>query len=385
MNGPNLEVDRPDLEGIRADLAVKSADLVAISPNPEVQFRDLVAPRESRSQGQPTGTTEESAHPEGSRKSTPGGGDEGANRSSITTQISFHVGALARRLEACGYAPTTVKSYVGLLGDFGRYLDTRGIDDVRGVLREHVEGYARHLLGRRLSSSTRSQSLRALARLFDDLVDRGVLLVSPAAGVAPIHRRTALPRRVPSEREVRQLIAACNVRKRTGLRDRSIIEVLYGSALRVGELVALSIEDVALDDRLLRIERGKGARDRVVPLTAEARRWLERYLDEVRPWWARRCRSARTLYLTNRSEPITSSVVRQMLVVLCDKARLARLSPHALRHAAATHLVRAGADVRYVQKLLGHAQMTTTQVYTRVAPMDVKHTHAASHPREQVG
>jgi integrase/recombinase XerD len=267
------------------------------------------------------------------------------------------------------------------LRDFERYLDLYAVDDVRAVTPRHIDSYAAQLVRRGLSTSTRSQSLRAVDRLFADLVDRGVLLSAPTSRIEIPPRRVVLPTRVPSEREMRQLLAAPDTRRNTGVRDRAMLEVLYGSALRIGELCELILDDVDLTARVLRV-LGKGNRERVVPLSDAAASWLHEYLTVVRPRWTHRRPLERALFLSNRGTPLSTNAARQAIWNLCRKARLARISPHAIRHAAATHMVAAGADVRHVQKLLGHEAISSTQIYTRVVPTDVKATHERTHPRE---
>ena len=310
------------------------------------------------------------------------GGATAAGRRCIAELLPQH----ADLLRARGYAPSTIRRYLDLLRDFDRYLERQGLDaareDLRGVTREHAEGFVSELRKRRLSDSSRAQALQAVSRLFDDLCERGLLLVNPTAGIKRTTRRRKM-RRVPTRAQVRRLLAAANTSLRTGIRDRALLEVLYGSALRVGELVDLTVHDVDLDHRLVRIEKTKSRRGRVVPLTAEAVQWLREYLTKVRPGWSKREPTERRLFLNNRSEPMSREVVRQSILRLCKQASLSRLSPHALRHAAATHMLAAGADIRHVQVLLGHKDLVTTQRYTRVLPAEVKATHARTHPRER--
>jgi integrase/recombinase XerD len=299
----------------------------------------------------------------------------------MTRGIETHVAELVVRMELRDYAPATITQTRWLLSDFARYLDNHRLDDLRAVLPRHIEQYAAWLHSRELSTSTRSQALRAVARLFDDLLNRGVLLSAPTSRIKIPHRKTVLPRRVPTQKEMRQLLAAANTHRNTGIRDRALLELLYGSALRINELCGLAVDDVDLGDRVARV-MGKGARERVVPLSDAATSWLQRYLAEIRPRWLRRRPPQAALFLTNRGEPLSTNTTRSNLWSLCRKARVPRISPHAVRHAAATHLLQAGADVRQVQVLLGHASIASTQIYTRVVPLEVKATHARTHPRE---
>jgi integrase/recombinase XerD len=200
--------------------------------------------------------------------------------------IADHLEEAITRLRARGYAPSTLEHYAGSLRDFYRYLDGEGVQDLRAVTEAHVEGYEAALRRRKLSSSTRAQRLQAVSRLFEDLIDRGLLLLNPAAWVQRISREDKLPRRVPTERQMQRLLAAANTSLRTGIRDRAILEVLYGSLLRVRELCSLTVYDIDLDNRLVRLRKGKGRKARTLPMGKAEHRWL-------RGIWARCGRGGR--------------------------------------------------------------------------------------------
>jgi integrase/recombinase XerD len=183
-----------------------------------------------------------------------------------------------------------------------------------------------------------------------------------------------------SQAQVEALLAAPDVGTALGLRDRAMLETLYATGLRVSELIGLSGVSVSLVDGVVRVI-GKGDKERLVPLGEEARHWIERYLDDARPKLLG-ARSADALFVTARGGAMT----RQMFWTLVKRhARQADiqapLSPHTLRHAFATHLLNHGADLRVVQVLLGHADISTTQIYTHVARERLKALHARHHPR----
>ncbi len=191
------------------------------------------------------------------------------------------------------------------------------------------------------------------------------------------------PLRVPkslSEAQVEALLAAPEVDTPLGLRERSMIELMYASGLRVSELVSLKTVQLGLNEGVIRV-LGKGSRERLVPFGAEAQRWLERYLRESRPTILRG-QSSEALFVTARGEGMT----RQMFWRLIKRHALVAgitvpLSPHTLRHAFATHLLNHGADLRAVQMLLGHADIGTTTIYTHVARERLKQLHGQHHPR----
>jgi integrase/recombinase XerD len=183
-----------------------------------------------------------------------------------------------------------------------------------------------------------------------------------------------------SESQVEALLAAPDVSTPLGLRERTMLELMYASGLRVSELVALKLVELGLNDGVLRIT-GKGSKTRLVPFGEEARHWLERYMKEARGVILNG-QVDDALFVTSRGGPMT----RQMFWIVIKKhaARAgitAPLSPHTLRHAFATHLLNHGADLRVVQLLLGHADISTTQIYTHVARERLKHLHAKHHPR----
>ena len=196
------------------------------------------------------------------------------------------------------------------------------------------------------------------------------------------------PLRVPNtltEAQVEALLAAPDVETPLGLRDRAMLELMYASGLRVSELVGLQAVHLSLADGALRVT-GKGSKERLLPFGEEAHAWLRRYLDEARAGILHGTRGATALFVTARSAAASGAMTRQMFWQLVRKyARQAGidapLSPHTLRHAFATHLLNHGADLRAVQLLLGHTDISTTQIYTHVARERLKALHAAHHPR----
>ncbi|ANY16906.1 site-specific tyrosine recombinase XerD [Bordetella pseudohinzii] len=192
------------------------------------------------------------------------------------------------------------------------------------------------------------------------------------------------PLRVPktlSEAQVEALLGAPDLDTARGLRDRAMLETLYATGLRVSELVSLKTLDVSMTDGVVRVIQGKGGKDRLVPLGAEAAHWLQRYLAQARPELVG-ARVSDALFVTGRAQAMSRQAFWQLVKKYAQRAGvLAPLSPHVLRHAFATHLLNHGADLRVVQLLLGHADISTTQIYTHVARERLKSLHAAHHPR----
>jgi len=231
----------------------------------------------------------------------------------------------------------------------------------------------------RLKASSANRGLAAIRRFYRWALRERLVLADPTVRLRPARRVARFPQAL-SESQVEALLAAPDVATPLGLRDRAMLELLYATGLRVSELVGLKSLELSLNDGLVRV-MGKGSKERVVPLGEEARAWLGRYLAEARPTLLAG-RPSDDLFVTQRAAAMT----RQMFWVLIKRhaARAdirAPLSPHGLRHAFATHLLNHGADLRVVQMLLGHADISTTQIYTHVARERLKQLHARHHPR----
>jgi integrase/recombinase XerD len=228
-------------------------------------------------------------------------------------------------------------------------------------------------------ATTANRRLAVLRRFYRWGMREGLVAQDPTLRL----KGAKLPPRFPkslSERQVEELVAAPDVESPLGLRDRAMLELLYATGLRVSELVGLTILRISLQEGLVRV-LGKGSKERIVPLGEEARRWIERYLKEGRPIILDG-RVDDALFVTQRGGAMT----RQMFWLLIKRYAVragidAHLSPHGLRHAFATHLLNHGADLRVVQLLLGHADISTTQIYTHVARARLQALHARHHPR----
>jgi integrase/recombinase XerD len=227
--------------------------------------------------------------------------------------------------------------------------------------------------------SSANRRLSVLKRFYQLALRQGRLAVDPCLKLASAKQPARFVHTL-GEAQIEALLAAPDVREPLGLRDRTMLELMYASGLRVSELVALKVTELSLNDGIVRVT-GKGAKTRLVPFGAEARQWLARYAAEARGVILNGQQDD-ALFVTARGGPMT----RQMFWVVVKKqaARAgitAPLSPHTLRHAFATHLLNHGADLRVVQLLLGHSDISTTQIYTHVARERLKQLHAVHHPR----
>ena len=278
-----------------------------------------------------------------------------------------------------GLAKQTQASYRRDLEGLARWRDGAG-GGLAGADRAVLFDYFAWRTRQGYSPRSNARLLSTLRAFFALRVRRGERTDDPTALLDPPKLPRSLPKAL-SERDIEALLAAPDVSSPIGLRDRAMLELMYAAGLRVSELVGLPATAVNLRQGVLRVT-GKGGKDRLVPLGEEAQHWLQRYLAESRPMLAGR-RAPAALFLQADGVPPTrqafwSLVKRHAAAAGIDPARI---SPHGLRHSFATHLLNHGADLRALQMLLGHASLSTTQIYTLVAREQLKRLHAQHHPR----
>jgi integrase/recombinase XerD len=280
-------------------------------------------------------------------------------------------------LEA-GLSKNTLSSYRADLAQFSAWLapkdktlDRVGPVDIHDYLRD---------FSRRAKSTSQRRLISALRRFYQHLLAIGEIKADPSLNIEPPPRPERFPKTL-SEAQVEALLAAPDCDTPLGLRDRAMLEVLYATGLRVSELVALKLFEVGMNEGVVRVF-GKGSKERLVPLGQVALEWIERYLKEARPQLlgGRNCDA---VFVTRRAAGLSRQMFWHLIKRHAAQAGIdpARISPHTLRHAFATHLINHGADLRVVQLLLGHADISTTQVYTHVARERLKQLHAQHHPR----
>lgn len=255
-----------------------------------------------------------------------------------------------------------------------------GSDKLLQATRSDVEGWLAQQFEQKAKATSIARRLSALKRFYRLQLDANAVREDPTLRV----RAPRKPRRLPkllSEKQVEALLAAPDTATTLGVRDRAMLETLYATGLRVSELVGLKLGQVSLDVGVVRV-LGKGSKERLVPLGEEAVLWVERYRKEARAELAAGAHDEH-LFLTARRGPLTRQAFWALVKRYALRAGIAStaLSPHVLRHAFATHLLNHGADLRVVQLLLGHADITTTTIYTHVARERLKALHAQHHPR----
>ena len=285
-----------------------------------------------------------------------------------------------------GRSPNTLAAYRRDLAAYSEFLAGRRIP-LDGVTDRVVEDYLAFLRAAGRAPSSVARALVAVRSLHRFLEDEGLASANPAQDVERPRVPAGLPKAL-SEDEVGTLLAAATGHDPTGRRDRAILEVLYGCGLRVSELVGLSLGDLDLDARMLRAF-GKGSKERVVPVGRLATEALQAWLAPsgrgalVPTRWARRG-DAEAVFLNVRGGRLSRQGAWGVVRHYGDKVGLAdRLTPHVLRHSCATHMLDHGADIRVVQELLGHASISTTQVYTKVSTEQLRRVYESAHPRAQ--
>ena len=237
--------------------------------------------------------------------------------------------------------------------------------------------------GGRLSTSTQHARLSALRSFFGFLAREGKLLVDPAASLVLPKKRRSLPRSLLTPKEALKLVESIETRTPMGHRDRAVVEVLYATGIRNAELRGLTLADFDAEAGTLFVRAGKGGKDRMLPLGPLVTAIVSDYVQIARPKLAKRP-GVTSLFVSNHGWPLWPASIVRIVDLSAKRAGIKKaVRPHRLRHACATHMLQGGADVRHIQRLLGHSSLSTTEVYTRVEIGDLKAVHKRFHPRER--
>lgn len=278
-----------------------------------------------------------------------------------------------------GLSRNTITSYRLDLAQFAAWLDGKYHKTMLQAEHADLLAYLAHRVAGKAKATSTSRLLSSLKRFYQYQLRQSKINADPTLNIDSPKLPRGLPKTL-TEEDVEKILAAPDVEDPLGLRDRTMLETLYASGLRVSELVSLKIAQVSQDMGVVRIV-GKGAKERLVPLGEEALNWIRRYLKEARPLILQQ-RAADAMFVTARGDAMTRQAFWHLLKRYALQAGLTKpLSPHTLRHAFATHLLNHGADLRVVQLLLGHSDISTTQIYTHVARERLKQLHAKHHPR----
>lgn len=298
---------------------------------------------------------------------------------------SFMVRWLAH-LAVRNYAETTLVNRRTALSQLILWCAERGIEQPRDVTKPILERYQRHLFyyrkadGSPLSPRTQAHRLIPIRGFFRWLARENFILSNPASDLELPRAQRRLPGAVLTAEEAEAVLAVPDAGDPIGLRDRAILEVLYATAIRRTELTRLGVWDVDWARSTLMVRLGKGGKDRVVPLGERARTWLEAYRDQVRPQLVAG-RDPGVLFLSRDGRALTPTRLSERVRTYVERAGIDKPgSCHLLRHTAATLMLEGGADIRFIQALLGHESLETTEVYTRVSIAKLTEIHAATHP-----
>lgn len=278
-----------------------------------------------------------------------------------------------------GLSDNTLSAYRNDLFNLLRWLSNLQIC-ISDAKREHLLEYLSYRVGEGTQPRSAARLLSSIRRFYRYQLRQGILSADPTEKIEFPKRGRQLPE-VLTEDDVERLLDAPEVEKPQGIRDRAMLEVLYACGLRVSELISVEMHQVNLRAGILLI-MGKGNKERLVPFGEQAGEWLDRYLADGRPHLLKKKKDSSVLFVSNRGAGMTRQAFWHVIKRHAQTVGISKhLSPHTLRHAFATHLLNHGADLRVVQMLLGHSDLSTTQVYTHVAQARLQELHREHHPR----
>lgn len=279
-----------------------------------------------------------------------------------------------------GLSANTRQAYERDLRLFCKTLGFKNSDALVNVSREQITGYMTQLKEKGLAAATIARKLAAIKAFYRFMTAEGYMDANPAEVVEAGTKGIKLPR-VLSEDEVVRLLNQPDITSAEGFRDRTMLEVLYATGMRVSELINLTLERVDLNMKYI-IAFGKGSKERIVPLGSVAAEFLQQYLEKVRPKLTHEERNTNIVFLAFGGHELTRQRFWQIIRAYGRKANINKaLTPHILRHSFATHLLDNGADLRSVQELLGHSDISTTQIYTHLTNKRLRDIYAKAHPR----
>jgi len=314
---------------------------------------------------------------------------DGFDRSDAFTLASL-IDEWFRWLEERNYSPRTIEARKWALRTFLQWAGERDLQRPGQITKPILESYQRWLFryrkadGKPLGVTTQRGRLGAIQNFFTWLCRDNRLTANPAADLdLPRKPQKTLPRSLSVE-DVHAILNLPDVTDPLGIRDRAILELFYSTGIRRSECVRIDVDDLDRQRGLLTVRKGKGQKDRVVPVGERALHWLDKYLEKTRPLLDTP-RSDRALFLSGYGERLSRGYIGNWVRRTIDKAGIGRAgSCHLLRHSCATHMLENGADIRFIQQLLGHARLDTTQIYTDVSIVQLREVHARTHPHARL-
>jgi len=293
-------------------------------------------------------------------------------------------------LRVQNYSERTVENRHLYLGYFIAWCAERGIARPVEVTRPILERYQRMLFhyrkrsGNPLSFRSQHSRLVPVRAYFKWLTRQNVLLANPASELDLPRLEKRLPKHVLSAAEAEQVVNQADVDEDLGVRDRAILETLYSTGIRRMEVIGLTLFDLDVERGTIMVRQGKGKKDRMIPIGDRAVAWIEKYVTDVRPGLVVEPDDG-TLFLTNTGDPFTPNRLTQLVRNYVDAAEIGKRGAcHLFRHTMATIMLENGADIRFIQEMLGHAELSTTQIYTQVSIKKLKEIHTATHPSARV-
>jgi integrase/recombinase XerD len=300
--------------------------------------------------------------------------------------MAAYVARYLEWLRVHNYSDATVNNRELYLGYFLVWAAERGLTQPKSITKPILERYQRSLYHLRKANGEpitfRGQHARLvpIRAFFKWLARQNYLLYNPASELELPRLEQRLPKHVLTKTEVEQVLQQPDVSEAMGLRDRAILETFYSTGMRRSELMGLSLFDLDRERGTIMIRQGKGKKDRMIPIGERAVKWIDRYLNTVRPELAIG-RGNTTLFLTSTGEAFTPNRLTQLVRDYVNAADIGKSgSCHLFRHTMATLMLENGADIRYIQAMLGHAELSTTQIYTQVSIRKLKEIHTATHP-----
>jgi integrase/recombinase XerD len=296
-------------------------------------------------------------------------------------------------LVATRYSPETVKGAANDLEWFLRYLEAREIERIADVTEDTLGDYSLRLReqrnmwheDRKISLSHVSHRLGTLKQFFRWLMEQMIILTNPAEDLELPRLSAWLPQTILTQKEAQRLMDAPDLKSPVGYRDKALLEVLYSTGIRTGELLRLKVSDFDPKNRTLFVSEGKGGKDRVLPLPMIAAGYLKEYVERVRPKFAKALKQDKgVLFLNYTGSPLTRCRMLDLFRRTTKAAGIdKRVTAMILRHSIASHLLENGMDIRYIQEFLGHSKLSTTQIYSKVTLTGLRKMYNKSHPQEK--
>jgi len=274
----------------------------------------------------------------------------------------------------------TINSYKNDLAAFKGFLNDQGIDDPADITAEHLNNFFKLLKELGLVGSSAARYFSSLKGFFLYLIQNKYIIKNPVDKISAPKISKKLPG-VLDVSEVEKILSLPEVDNKFGLRDKAILELFYACGTRVSELINLKVNDLFLNDEVIRV-LGKGSKERLIPIGSSAIKWVKEYLSKSRPLLMKKMKSENYLFLNSRNTKLSRMGVWKIIDRYVKEADIKKdVHPHTFRHSFATHLLEGGADLRAVQEMLGHADISTTQIYTHIDRDYIKQIHKQYHPR----